>query len=131
MISQQTVRLNDLLRHKQEDIEKLNGEIANNRRRIAQLERKLRETEEGGEKVRMLEDQLREWRTKYSKIEDQNRDYRQQLNKIPEFKQVIQQINAESDRLKDVVRQKIAEIDDWKGRYQRVETDFRENKAQQ
>jgi hypothetical protein len=29
------VRLNDLLRHKQEDIEKLNGEIANNRRRIA------------------------------------------------------------------------------------------------
>ena len=42
MISQETVRLNDLLRHKQEDIERLNGEIANLKRRIADLERKLR-----------------------------------------------------------------------------------------
>lgn len=44
---------------------------------------------------------------------------------------IIQQVNGESDRLKDAMRQKMGEIDDWKSRYQRVETDLRQNKAQQ
>lgn len=35
MISQETARLNDLLRHKHEDIERLGGEIGNYKRRIS------------------------------------------------------------------------------------------------
>lgn len=37
MISQETVRLNDLLRHKQEDLDRLNGDIGNYKRRIGEL----------------------------------------------------------------------------------------------
>lgn len=78
MISQETVRLNDLLRHKQEDIDRLNGDIGNYKRRIGELERKVRELEEGGgEKARALEEQLRDWKGRYSKIEDLNKEYKQ------------------------------------------------------
>jgi hypothetical protein len=40
-------------------------------------------------------------------------------------------MDAEGDRLKDVVRQKMGEIDDWKGKCQKIDTQLRENKAQQ
>jgi hypothetical protein len=42
MLSQETMRLNDLLRRKQEEIDRVNSQEANSRRRIADLERKVK-----------------------------------------------------------------------------------------
>lgn len=131
MISQETVRLNDLLRHKHEEIEKLASSEAGLKRRISELEQKLREAMEGGERARQLEGEVREWRAKYARAEDQNREYKGELDKIPEFQMVIHQISGESEKLRDAVRQKIGEIDEWKSRCHRVEEQFRQSRAEE
>jgi predicted nucleic acid-binding Zn-ribbon protein len=73
MISQETARLNDVLRHKQEDIDKLNGNEAGYRKKIGDLQNQLRDAEEGGEKARLLEGQIQDLKNRCNKAEDQNR----------------------------------------------------------
>lgn len=77
MISQETMRLNDVLRRKQEEIDRLVSIESGYKRKIGEMERKMGELEEGGgEKARMLEVQVRDWRSKYSRLEDENKDYK-------------------------------------------------------
>jgi predicted nucleic acid-binding Zn-ribbon protein len=70
MISQETVRLNDVLRHKQEELDRLNANEAGYRKKIGDLQKQLRDAEEGGERAKMLENQIRELKNRCAKSED-------------------------------------------------------------
>lgn len=65
--------------------------------------------------------EIDEWKSRYSKLELQFTTLRQLESKISEYENRIGLLTQEIERLNNVLRQRLGEIEEWKGRYSKLE----------
>ena len=84
-LTDQAIQLNDLLRRKQEQIDNQESQNIYLKQLLDNLEREKRNTENEAIKVPELENDLKEWISKFSRLSEDHQQVQEKANSIPQL----------------------------------------------